>query len=426
MASVPKIAIIGAGPAGLTLARLLHVSEVKIGLTIYELDASPTARPDQGGSLDLHADTGLAALRKCGLFDSFRRYARYDGEELIFADKNATELAHVRGGDIGRPEIDRERLKQILLESMPEECVRWGWHLREVTENGMLRFDAKQEMEGPFDLVVGADGAWSKVRTRLTAVKPAYSGVSGNEMQIMDPGKTCPHIDKMVGRGSFFGSSDCKFLNAQRMGNGGLKVRSWYTCPEGEAKETLDKYGKKGTLEKILARYEGWAPEMTEFFQQADLNSLKQWTLYELPVGHKWEHKKGFTLIGDAASLATPFSGEGVNKAMKDSLELAELIERSQDPNDDLTLDQAVLSYEQLMFPRAEKFQDLTTTNKELAFGPSAPLGLIIGMIKTLTKDKEGIPMKILRSAPVIAVAFSYFWIRQQIGWVVRRFWRRT
>ena len=426
MASIPKIAIIGAGPAGLTLARLLHVSEVKINLTIYELDASPTARPDQGGSLDLHADTGLAALRKCGLFDAFRKYARYDGEELIFADKNATELAHMRGGDFGRPEIDRERLKQILLESMPEEIVRWGWHLREVTEKGMLRFDAKEKMEGPFDLVVGADGAWSKVRAKLNAVKPAYSGVSGHEMQIMDPRKTCPHVDKMVGRGSFFGSSDCKFLNAQRIGNGGLKVRSWYTCPEGEAKEMLDKYGKQGTLEKIFERYQGWAPEMTEFFRQADLNSLKQWTLYELPVGHKWEHIKGFTLIGDAASLATPFSGEGVNKAMKDSLELAELIEKSQDPNDHLTLDQAVLGYEHLMFPRAEKFQDLTMTNKELAFGPTAPIGLMTGMIKTTTKDSQSIPMKILRSAPVIAVAFSYFWIRQQIGWAVRRFWRRT
>ena len=426
MASTPKIAIIGAGPAGLTLARLLHVSEVKIDLTIYELDASPTSRPEQGGSLDLHADTGLAALRKCGLFDSFRKHARYDGEEIIFADKNATELAHMRGGDFGRPEIDRERLKQILLESMPEECVRWGRHLREVTEDGRLRFDVREEMEGPFDLVVGADGAWSKVRARLSGVKPAYSGVSGYETEIKEPARTCPHVDKMVGRGSYFGSSDCKFLNAQRMGNGGLKVRSWYTCPEGEAKETLDKYGKKGTLEKILERYQGWAPEMTEFFRQGDLNGLKQWTLYELPVGHKWEHKNGFTLIGDAASLATPFSGEGVNKAMKDSLELAELIEKSQHPNDDLTLDQAVLRYEQLMFPRAEKIQASTMTNKETAFGPSAPIGLMTGMLKMVTEKSPSVFMKILRSTPVLATAYSYFWVRQQIGWAVRRFWRRT
>lgn len=430
MASSPKIAIIGAGPAGLTLARLLHVSEVKVDLTLYERDKSPTSRPDQGGTLDLHTNTGLAALRKCGLWDSFSKYARYDGEEFIIADKNATELIHKRGGKkagpFERPEIDRQRLKEILLESVPEECVRWGRHLREVTEDGMLRFDGREEMEGPFDLIVGADGAWSKVRRRLNGLEPTYSGVSGYEMEIIEPAKTCPHVDKMVGRGSYFGSSDRKCLNAQRMGDGSIKARSWYLCPEGEAKETLDKYGKKGTLEKILERYVDWAPEMTEFLRQGDLNGLKLWTLYELPVGYKWEHKKGFTLIGDAASLATPFSGEGVNKAMKDCLELAELIEKSQDPNDNLTLDQAVLRYEQLMFPRAEKFQATTMNNKQNVFGPDAPIAFMTGMLKTVTSDSPSILVKMLGTAPVVAAFYSYFWIRQQIGWAVRRLWRRT
>ena len=346
------------------------------------------------------------------------------------ADKNATELAHIGGGEkageSNRPEIDRHRLREILLESVPEECVRWGRHLREVTEDGMLRFDEREEMEGPFDLIVGADGAWSKVRERLNGLKPAYSGVSGYEMDIMEPARTCPHVEKMVGRGAYFGSSDRKFLNAQRMGNNSLKVRSWYSCPEGEAKETLDKYGKKGTLEKIMERYAGWAPEMTELLRQGDLDSLKHWTLYELPVGYRWEHKKGFTLIGDAASLATPFSGEGVNKAMKDSLELAELIEKSQDPNDDLTLDPAILSYEQLMFPRSEKLQATTMNNKQVMFGPTAPIGIMTNMLKTLAVDDSSILMKMLGTAPVVAAVYSYFWTRQQVGWAVRRFWRRT
>ena len=430
MASPPKIAIIGGGPAGLTLARLLHVSGAKVDVTLYELDASATSRPDQGGTLDLHADTGLAALRKCGLWDTFSKYARYDGEELIMADKNATELVHLRGGKMGRPEIDRQKLKEMLLESLPEDYVSWGRHLREVTEDGMLRFDGREGVEGPFDLIVGADGAWSKVRARLHGLKPVYSGVSGYEMEIREPAKTCLHVDKMVGRGSFFGSSDRKCLNAQRMANGSLKVRSWYTCAEGEAKESLEKHGKKGTLEIILQRYAGWAPEMIEFLKQADLESLRQWTLYELPLDSKWEHKPGFTLMGDAASLATPFSGEGVNKAMKDCLELAELIEKSQDPNNnnnnDLTLDQAVLRYEQLMFPRAEKLQVTTMRNKEILFGPTAPIGLFTGMLKTATSDSPSVFIRLLGTAPVLALLYSYVWIRQVIGLAVRRFWRRN
>ncbi len=210
------------------------------------------------------------------------------------------------------------------------------------------------------------------------------------------------------------------------MGNDSIKVSTWHLCPEGEAKETLDKYGKKGTLEKILDSYADWAPEMTELLRQGDLDGLKQWTLYELPVGCKWEHKKGFTLIGDAASLMTPFAGEGVNKAMKDSLELAELIEKSQDPNEDLTLDQAVLLYEQIMFPRAEKVQAETMNNKQNLFGPNAPIAFMTGMLKSVASDSPSIFMKMLGTAPVVGAFYGYFWIVQQVGWAVRRLWRRT
>lgn len=426
--SPPNIAIIGAGPAGLTLARLLLVSGVKVNVTIYERDASPTSRPDQGGTLDLHTETGLAAIRKCGLWNSFQRYARYEGQEFIFADKNATELVHVRsvGGPSDRPEIDRHRLKEVLLESLPKDCMKWGRHLREVTEQGMLRFDGREEMEGPYDLIVGADGAWSKVRKRLNGLPPTYSGVSGYEMVIKEPAKTCPHVDNMVGRGMFFGSSDQKFLNAQRTGDNSIRVRSWFVCPEGEAKQILDQHGQKATLKKILQKYSGWAPEMTEFLRQADLESLRQWTLYELPVGFKWAHKKGFTLVGDAASLTTPFSGKGVNKAMKDALELAELVEKSQDGNSNLTLDQAIQMYEQGMFPRAEKLQAETLSNKETMFGESAPLGLLTHMLETMASSSTSISAKILGTAPVLAAVYVYFWVRAQIGWAVRRYWRRT
>jgi 2-polyprenyl-6-methoxyphenol hydroxylase-like FAD-dependent oxidoreductase len=164
---------------------------------------------------------------------------------------------------------------------------------------------------------------------------------------------------------------------------------------------------------------------MTEILRQADLETLRCWTCYELPVGCKWEHKKGFTLIGDASSLTAPFSAEGVNKAMKDALELAKLIGKSQDPNNELTLDQAVLEYEHLMFPRAGKLQVATMSNKQIMFISDTPATLISGMVKIKASESSSIFMKI-GTRPLVALAYCYFWIRIQIGWAVRRLWRRT
>jgi 2-polyprenyl-6-methoxyphenol hydroxylase-like FAD-dependent oxidoreductase len=430
MSVSPRIAIIGAGPAGLTLARLFHLSRTSINFTVYEIDASATSRPDQGGTLDLHADTGLAAIRKCDLWDVFQQHARYDGQEMIFRDKNATKLVHVGGGkpkEGGRPEIDRHKLRKILLDSVPQERVKWGCQIEEVTKEGYLKLRDGSEMQGPFDLIVGADGAWSKVRDLLHDQKPIYSEVSGYEMDIKKPHETCPHVDKMVGRGSHLGSSDAKFLNAQRLGDNSIKVRAWFRCPEGEASVRFKGHGKEAALDHVLQIYSSWDPQMIEIFKQGDINSLRPWTLYELPVGFKWKHQKGLTLIGDAASLATPFSGEGVNKAMKDALELAELIERSQSEKHlDLNLDQAVLEYELEMFPRAEKLQRNTIENKEAAFGPTAPIGIMTNMMKRLGRDSTSLPVKAVGSFPVVSMMHSYLWTRIQVGWLMRTFWRRT
>jgi 2-polyprenyl-6-methoxyphenol hydroxylase-like FAD-dependent oxidoreductase len=73
-----KIAIVGAGPAGCTLATLLQVADIPIEITIFESDLTADVR-SQGGTLDLHTDTGLAALKKAGLYDAFLEYARFDG-----------------------------------------------------------------------------------------------------------------------------------------------------------------------------------------------------------------------------------------------------------------------------------------------------------------------------------------------------------
>lgn len=187
-----KIAIIGAGPAGCTLARLLQASDQhdNIEVAIFEGEGSLNFR-SQGGTLDLHVKTGQAALRAGGLFDEFLKYARYDGEAMKFADKNL--LVYVSQGQskpgkssTGRPEIDRPKLRQILYDSLSPGTVKWNRKLQRVEEgpSGLTLHFADGSTASNFDLLVGADGAWSHVRPLLSSAKPFYSGIAGHAFSI--------------------------------------------------------------------------------------------------------------------------------------------------------------------------------------------------------------------------------------------------
>jgi 2-polyprenyl-6-methoxyphenol hydroxylase-like FAD-dependent oxidoreductase len=74
----PPIAILGAGPSGLTLGRLLHLAG--IDFVVFERDTSAASAWRRGGSgtLDLHEGSGLLALQEAELFDEFKKKARYD------------------------------------------------------------------------------------------------------------------------------------------------------------------------------------------------------------------------------------------------------------------------------------------------------------------------------------------------------------
>ncbi|KIW79700.1 hypothetical protein Z517_06314 [Fonsecaea pedrosoi CBS 271.37] len=434
-----SLAIIGAGPAGLTLARLLQVASVDISITIFERDASPTSRSFQGGSLDLHTDTGLAALKKAGLWEEALKYLRYEGEELFIADKNDTIIIHMKSQpnsksresqlDYERPEIDREVLKEMLLESVESDWVKWGKTLQSIEPNsGILTF-RDGSTAGPFDLVVGADGAWSKVRHVLSDVRPHYAGICGFESRIARPKEEHPKLSKMVGKGSYFSYSDGKCLTAQRMGDDSIKIGAWVKKENDEnwATYLLATYGdnEEKLKDRILENYEDWTRQQKELIRVS--TRFRASPLYELPVGHIWDHKKGYTLIGDAASLMTPFAGEGVNKAMKDSLELAEVLEQAL--KEQGNVDEAVRKYEENMFPRAKRYQKKTMTNKQGMFSREGPVTFLVGMIdgaaEEMGKDlNKGwiawVPLKTMMYAYVVSIQTLGAWRRRVRDWFSR------
>ncbi|MFD7293419.1 FAD-dependent oxidoreductase [Streptomyces sp. NPDC059897] len=341
--SSTHVTIIGAGLGGLTLARVLHLHGIPA--TVYEAESSPTARA-QGGLLDIHDYNGQHAVRAADLMDEFRAIVLEGHQAMRVLDPDGTLLYEEDDdGTGGRPEVYRGELRQILLDSLPAGTVRWGHKVRGVRSLGGGRHevtvtDGSTVTTG---LLVGADGAWSRVRPLLSAATPAYTGKSVVETYLYESDTLYPATAKAVGGGMMISLKPGRELFAHRERGGTLHAYVGLEEPQ-EWFDTID-LSDAATPEWIAAEFTDWAPELTALITEADeAPTLRH--LYALPTGHRWERVPGVTLLGDAAHLAPP-NGEGANLAMVDGAELARSL--AAHPGD---VEAALASYEEAMFVR--------------------------------------------------------------------------
>ncbi|MFC9288905.1 FAD-dependent oxidoreductase [Streptomyces sp. NPDC057052] len=338
------IAIVGAGLGGLVLARVLHANG--IDALVYEREPSRDAR-GQGGMLDLHSGTGQRALREAGLIDQFHTIARRAGQDMRLLEPDGTLLLQEDTPDdapLDRPEVDRADLRDLLLESLPEHTVRWG-HAFRSADNGLLRF--ADGSSATYDLLVGADGANSRVRAQLTDARPTHTGQNIVELGIPDIDRTHPDLATMVGRGNYWVLGDGQSLAAQRNGDGRVRVYlSFYNSAEDWFATGGIPFDEPAAARmRLIDLFTGWDSRFTALIAACDDTILPR-SITTLPVGLTWQSTPGVTLLGDAAHLMPPV-GQGANMALLDGALLG--LALAAHPDDFAT---AVKEYEREMFER--------------------------------------------------------------------------
>lgn len=362
-----RTAIIGGGPGGLMLARLLQ--EKGADVKVYERDENRNVR-QQGSTLDLHDDTGLKAMTEAGLMDEFKKHYRPGADKMKITDRNMHILYDDHqekpnedfGNEHFRPEIDRGPLRDILIASLKEENVIWNSKFTEMKPAGEgWEISFENGTTAYADFVIASDGANSKVRKYITDIQQVFSGVTAIEINVYNAEKNAPKLWNLVNDGKVFALDEGKTVLFSAKGDGTLTVLIGIKTDQKWISDSgIDFKDKTSVSEWFKAEFANWNSEWLELFESDEIWIIPR-PMYHFPLDQSWEPLSNLTMIGDAAHRMPPYAGEGANQALADALELYEVLTSKQFEN----MKDAIGFFERKMCSRISEITQITLQQTE-------------------------------------------------------------
>ena len=355
-----KVAIIGAGPVGLTIAKLLQQNDIDI--TVYERDKDSQARI-WGGTLDLHKSSGQEAIKKAGLLQTYYDLALPMG--INFADEKGNILSTRKPtaeNQFDNPEINRNALRKMLLDSLKSETVFWDSKLIALEElNGKWVLDFENKPGVTADFVIIANGGMSKARKFVSDSEVEETGTFIIQGDVYSPETNCPEFFQLCDGNRLMAAHRGNLLVANPFNNGVLSYGIIFKKPEEwNNEEGLNFQNTDSVIKFLLNKLSNWSEAYKQLIRSTTF--FVGLPTRKFPLDKPWKNNRplAITLIGDAAHLMPPFAGQGVNIGLMDALILSDNLTNQKFE----TIQSAIDDYEQKMFVFATEAQAESATNE--------------------------------------------------------------